>query len=334
MERLSNISKEELVNWIRVPLDFIDKARTDPAIFARDIANVPTKAIVPFFRNRDSIFDSIDVDLWNPFIKGECMLEDSWKVEDSASRYIHIDLAKNRDNAGICCCHLADWKEVIRVDAKNTKEKVWAPIIEVDYMGVESAKEGEEIEISKFVRLVEETADRGAYVELVTFDFYGSNQAIQLLRELGFTAGVMSIDRCTYWLEINSKANFGFTKVSTDGDYAAPMDALRIAMLEKRFRCPENDLFIEECFSMEWHEDKRMAIKIEGATDDLIQPVAGALFSLTKNEIKLVIDHTSSVPSKGDIKQIEMEKDFGEMGTSHYKDVDTFINEERKKRGY
>lgn len=329
LKTVNDISDSELIDWIASPKEYISEIRNNPARFLRDKANIPTKAISPFFKNKLMVVSSIKMEKINPFISVTCSLEDWWYVNDGFNRYIHIDLAQSRNRAGICCCHASRYVPVERYDEKENKiYQESAPYIIIDYMGVVSAPVDDVIDITKFINIVENTYERGAYPALVTFDSYQSQQAISMLQNQGITAGVMSLDRTTTYLLLDGAKNLGYRKVSTDGDFAAPFDALYQCMKEHRIEIPEHNLFLDECFELEWVEEKRVVMKQPGSSDDLVQPVAGAVFNLIKNEYEYTIEDYSPLTKK-EKRMIESEKDYKESWDYHEKEyLDFWVSQD------
>ncbi len=276
--------------WIEVPIRYLNLCKSNPVKFCRDVANEPTEAISPFFRNKEKIHKCMTRNLLNPFNEEEFTLDDWWviKEDDLAFRYIHVDLAKSIDSAGIACAHCKKFvpsERYVNIDGEVYREETMLPFIEIDYLGVITAKEGEEIDAMAFVDIIEETTNRGAFINLVTFDSYQSQAPIKALRDLGYTAGVLSIDRTSYRLIVDTTKNFNLRKESTDGDISAAMNTLKNAFYDERIIIPYHELLIKECERLELVETTGRVEKSVGSSDDLVQPVAGAVFNLTNNEI-------------------------------------------------
>jgi len=330
---LNSIHDNELDDFVLAPAKYIRDIMVTPERFCRDVGDIPTTSIVPFFRLRHKIKEVIDPHLLNPFLEKEVGLREDWEVNDNFPRYIHIDLAKNQDRAGICCVHTPNFMEVVRRD-KNTNNEVvlYAPHIVVDFLGVVSAPVGGEIRLVDFVHLVEEVEMRGAFVNLVTFDQYQSVQAIQMLRDVGFTAGVVSIDRTTHGIIVNSKAKFNIQKETTNGDYCAAMSCLREAMYEGRLKIPYHELWEAECEETEWIPERGIAEKSTGGTDDLLQPVAGAVFGLTLNEMEYQ-EPVVRTFTEEELKARRSEEQFRMIEREHHKEVNAVINTYRREKG-
>ena len=331
---VSEIKIAEFDDWVLAPSKYIPDITRTPERFCRDIANIPTTSITPFFRLKYKIKEAVKNDLFNPFLEESVSLHEDWVVNDGFARYIHIDLAKNRDRAGICCVHAPFFREVMRRDQKTDNESIIpAPHIVVDFMGTVEAPLDGEIQLIDFVHLVEDVEMRGAYVNLVTFDIYQSVQPIQMLRDAGFTAGVVSIDRTTHGIIVNSKCKFNLQKESTNGDYSAAMDCMRIAMYEDRLVVPYHSLWEKECEEMEWIQDKSIAEKNAGGSDDLIQPVAGAAFACTLNEFDFTEAPRKPMTDEQRVTKAR-EENFRNLEREHYREVNDGINDYRKGEGY
>lgn len=326
------IHPDSLSDWIEIPLDYLPIFQGDPERFLRDTANIPTEAIMPFFRNRTVLSLAQDLSLRNPFNESKFQLEDWWTVDDFAFRYIHVDLSKNRDRAGIACCHVSHIVSITRVLKDNTILTIDVPYIVFDFIGAVSPKDrGEEIDPMLFVEVIEDASNRGAPVQLVTFDSYQSQAPIMALRDLGYIAGVLSIDRTSYSLVIDDTKPYSLRKQSTDGDISAAMNALKQALTEQRIKMPYHPLWLKEGESVEWIPDKGKVVKSVNSSDDLIQPIAGALFNLESNEFMLPeIQQYSAPKGQQEKEQERREKELLEMADSLNRDISSYYNKERK----
>ena len=330
MIKVDLITDTELENWVEVPIKYLAELKSDPERFLRDKANIPTESITPFFRKRGKIFDVVNKELSNPFDEVNFCLEDWWTVTDNYYRYIHIDLAKNRDRAGIACCHVTEFIDVVRV-VGETEVVLRLPLIKVDYMGAVSAAKDDEIDTMQFIDLIEETTNRGAMINLITFDQYQSQPLITTLRNLGYVSGVMSIDRTSYSLIVDYDKNFDLKKISTEGDISAAMNALRKSVYEDRLILPYHPLWTKECLGLEWIEDKGKVIKSVGSSDDLVQPIAGAVFNLENNEYDFFDNNeVQEKQTKRNTTMATREEAYKSFAEEHARDVETFLTKERK----
>jgi hypothetical protein len=336
------ITDAELNNWVLIPIEHIPLAKVDPYHFLRNVLNIATESIEPFFRNRTIINSVFDIKRHNPFNEKRFALEDWWNVQDNFNRYIHIDLAVSRDRAGIACCHTPGFVGAQRSLSDGTVFTLEAPIIVFDYIGIISASEKEEIDINKFFDIVLETNERGAFTNLITFDKFQSQSLIMLLRNEGYTAGVLSIDRTTTKLVVDPEAKFGYRKETTDGDYSSAMMALRLAMLDGRIKMSYHSLWEEECNGLEWIEKTGKVEKAVGSTDDLVQSVAGAVFNLENNEIPLIPIMESAEGTKKNLIKVhnvlqESQDEKENFSRNVRQELNNFIQEyqrdERKEHG-
>ena len=110
--------------------------------------------------------------------------------------YAHIDLAKNRDAAGLIVGHGIGTKSVERLDEKTLQmvnEKL--PITCVDLALRVVAPLASEIDIPRIRALFHQLRDKaGMQFGLITFDQYQSQESLKSLKDAGFTADNFSVD--------------------------------------------------------------------------------------------------------------------------------------------
>lgn len=333
MSNLQFIHPDDLQNWIEIPIDYLSMFLGDPERFLRDTANIPTEAITPFFRNKIILQKAQKMELKNPFNDETFRLEDWWEVRDRFYRYIHIDLSKNRDRAGIACCYAPYFVKKQRTTPEGKVFMIDVPFVVYDFIGAVQPKgKWDEIDPMQFVELIEDVSGRGVPIRLVTFDSYQSQAPISALRDMGYVAGVLSIDRTSYGLIVDGgKPPFYLRKQTTDGDISAAMNSLKQALIEERLQMPYHPLWLEEGESLEWIADKGKVIKSINSSDDLVQPVAGALFNLEMNEGVFVEISQPAMTDKD--RQIKKQEDeLINLAQDLHKDIEDFYHQERGKR--
>jgi len=113
--------------------------------------------------------------------------------------YAHIDLAKNRNAAGLIVGHGIGTKSVERLDEKTLQmvnEKL--PITCIDLALRVVAPLAGEIDIPKIRALIYQLRDKaGMQFGLITFDQYQSQESLKSLKDSGFTADNFSVDNDT-----------------------------------------------------------------------------------------------------------------------------------------
>lgn len=95
--------------------------------------------------------------------------------------YIHIDLAKSKDKAGVACVH-----------------REATGVVEVDFMHAHFAQPGKDIQFAELrERYIYGLHARGFHVQKVTFDQWNSVEMRQVLEGQGFSTDEISADKTT-----------------------------------------------------------------------------------------------------------------------------------------
>lgn len=203
---------------IEVPGEFRRSFEEDIDRALRDIAGVATYNLSPLIRDRESVTDAVKPWLVNPFTTDKvtanilddtpiadffdmtkvCRVENSkWvpKLNATAPRCIHVDLALKRDAAGIAMSHLGGVRKVRRFMPKAVAdEEVSAPYVFVDFMLRIMPPVGSEIDLSKIRNFCIFLA-RLYNVVSITFDGFQSADSRQMLAKQGQPSGLLSVDR-------------------------------------------------------------------------------------------------------------------------------------------
>jgi hypothetical protein len=107
-----------------------------------------------------------------------------WKprLHPEAARFMHIDLAKSQDLAGVAMCHVGDYAEG------------GSPIIFEDFCLGFSASKHKPIDFDKIIGLILWLRERGFHIPLVTYDSYQSVHSLNILEKRGFSVKMRSMD--------------------------------------------------------------------------------------------------------------------------------------------
>jgi hypothetical protein len=115
-----------------------------------------------------------------------------------SDRFIHVDLAKNRDAAGISMGCINGSKELVRHDSEGKEFKTHDWTFWVDFMLRIKAARGDEIDFGKIRQFITYLRDQLRFpVALVSADQYQSVQMLQDLRKQGFKTKQVSVDKTT-----------------------------------------------------------------------------------------------------------------------------------------
>ena len=121
--------------------------------------------------------------------------------------YAHVDLAKNRNAAGLIIGHAVGTRQVERTDGSLQMVKEILPVTRIDLVLRIVAPAGGEIDIPKIRALFHQLRDRVSMeFALVTFDQYQSQESLKSLRDAGFTAELFSLDRDTLAFDMLKQA--------------------------------------------------------------------------------------------------------------------------------
>lgn len=243
-----------------VPVEYEDDFRQNPERAMRDFGARPSLAIQGLFRDPKVVSSAANLNRMAPIEKKSHEFR-KWffsplknKHFDNERRFIHIDLALNRDGRGdkaaIAMGKFDSWVEIKRED--NTIER--RPKIYIDYMEVFSAKPGTEIKFKDIRQKIYDLREKGFNVSKITFDGYQSTDSIQILRDSGFRSELFSVDR-------NPESYY----------------MLKSAILEGRLDFYRHVTLIQELQQIEEIDGKKVDHPY-GGSKDLADAVAGVVY--------------------------------------------------------
>lgn len=221
------LEEEEVVTDLREGEQIIDvpesfrssfESGLDAAI--RDIAGVPTAAINKLFKRREIILEAngkyvnpiqpetLEIGLQSGLEVSDFFDVDSVSRYDNmqrhllhyprAGRFVHVDLARNGDCAGITglCIPFYYYKNLPHTDDNREKVTLKLPFIFVDFHCRIKAPKLDEIAFEKVRQFVVWLRDNMNYsVVRVSYDSWQSVHSMQLLKENGFEVETISVDR-------------------------------------------------------------------------------------------------------------------------------------------
>jgi hypothetical protein len=205
---------------------------------ARDYGSYPPSAAQPLVHDSGLAERRANPDRHSPiiYINGEsdAFKFAEWFVGEGFEYYIHCDMAKNRDAAGVAMSHY---------DHVNDK-------VVVDMMLTLRAPTGGELRLSRFRQLIFELTNMGFSIGKVTFDQWQSLETQQELRMKGYVVEQYSVDRTT-----------------------EAYDTLVELMLGSRLDYYHNAVFIKEFHELSLIDGKKVDHP-EGGSKDLTDAVA------------------------------------------------------------
>lgn len=290
------------MNIIAVPIELRRNFLANAGEFIRNLACWPTSSINPFFRQTSPLSLVIDhsrQNLWD-FQRRQLMPELRCAKGDTRFRYMHFDLSENNDRVGFSMCHVP-----FHIDRTiyrgETPLSIRVPFIYYDFVGGIEVSKSEELDFRTIPDYVMELRDRGYYIDLITFDRFQSTTVAQILNGEGFHCGRLSVDRTSFSLKVEKRLKssgelkeWKLRRISTDGEVADAMNALKSAIYEERCNVPAWDEwirlhpqdprhpFIAEAFGAE--------MTVDGTVDhgpfstiDILQGMAGAAYNAQNN---------------------------------------------------
>jgi hypothetical protein len=198
-----NEEAREGARIIDVPTEYRKSAERDLINFLKERAGVVPGRANKYFYNVEALSKSFvlhnpmltevaELALDTPYTASDYVDEGrliikilgKWRPKDApeASRFIHIDLAKNQDLAGFSMCHVGDYADG------------GSPIIHQDLCVGFSASKSKPIDFDKIVEFVKWLRDMGFRINLITYDSYQSTHSINILDKSGFKVKLRSLD--------------------------------------------------------------------------------------------------------------------------------------------
>ena len=220
---------------VKVPLEFKHAFDQDLLKAIRDIAGMANLSIHPFILNRDKLADCFGK-CRSLVSRPDCDFEDTrlkiyprrMRGSYEFPRYVHLDLSKSHDSAGLAIGHVRGFKRMRR---SETVDEIW-PIIRFDVLLEIRPPRGGEINYEKIRRLLYLLRERGMPLKWASCDQYQSLDMMQTLYSKGFIVGQESTDKTTAPYEVFKTAVY-------DGRIEAPVHPLALDELTRLERDPK-----------------------------------------------------------------------------------------------
>ncbi len=209
---------------LEVPIEFLPRYRYDLDTAVRDISGVETYGKTLFLARRDILLEALATSTprEHPFSKEEITLslQDETSIEDyflkdriltlfdktnklyrprfypSADRFIHVDLAKNRDACGIAMGCISETKSIKRFTPEGLPVNAKDYVFFADLMLRIRAGHGSEIDFSKIRRFIFFLQLTCRFpIKWVSYDSYQSTDSIQIFKKEGVQAKELSVDK-------------------------------------------------------------------------------------------------------------------------------------------
>lgn len=310
---------------VDIPLEFLPFFDEEPERAVLEYLSIPVGSTNPFFRNSQKVRDAISRGLGrvNPIDEKTYLFDSDFKSRDDNPRYMHIDLAINRDAVGISMCHASGFSKSRVTDDKGNEVIVNVPYVKFDFTArlkprVEYGERDMDFEaVLEIIRNL--NFDRGFNLEdgLVTFDRFQSHTLMKQLKDLGIPCALLSIDHTISKVIVDHSKDDFIRRESLSRQPSAAMGALRDVLYEERVDFPQIPAYDEirtwlekEADEIQWDGEKQKAVKMEGGSDDLIQSIAGSVFNCVNNA-QLVGDVGPVNDRDGEQKEEDFYKELG-----------------------
>jgi len=227
----------------------------------RDIAGVSTLSTQPFLVNFEHVsacfgthlslltMDSADLE------KVPAEINRQVSFDPNYPRYIHLDLALNGDSAGMVMGHVPRF---VRVERGGGAHET-LPVVHIDFALEIFPPKGGEIIFAKIRELIYELSRIGVPVRWVGFDGFQSADSIQVLRQKGFTTGLISVDRS-----------------------GVPYEITKSALYDGRVRIPEHQKLKRELQMLERDAKTGKVDHPVRGSKDVADALAGVVYGLTR----------------------------------------------------
>jgi len=252
----------------------------------RDIAGSATFAIHPFVLNTEAVafaFGRCSSILNMPstdFKAARPAIHTGRIVKPDEPRFAHVDLGLSSDSAAIAVGWVPGFAEVERGD----KTFQLMPRIAFDLILEVKPPKGDEIQFEDIRKLFFKLKELGVNLSWITYDSFQSTDSVQLLRQKGFTTGVVSIDKTS-----------------------VPYEVMKTAFYDRRVEAPEHEKALEEIIRLERDLKTGLIDHAPKFSKDCADAMAGVVYGLT---YRRAIWARHSVPIVGAIANtiVKMEK--------------------------
>lgn len=235
--------------WKDIPVSFKKSSERNPEKFMRDFGVRPSLVLEAFDKDSNIIVREA-TNRENPINEyGE--LKRWFKSKDNIQRFIHIDLGLKKDACGIAMGHQ---KGTVNIEGEEL------PNVYIDLVLQIKPKPGEEIKFSEIRQLIYSLQERGFNIVKVSLDQYQSVDTIQILKEKGINAEILSVDR-------DAKA----------------YETLKEALHQHRFDCYSYPPLHKEYQRLELVKGKKIDHS-PGGSKDVSDAIAGVCFHIANDK--------------------------------------------------
>lgn len=185
VDLIADAEFKPLSKWWEIPGEYRKSFISNVEKAKRDFGAIPSLTLEAFDRDSQIIERECNYDRENPVDKNG-RFKDWFKCEDDENRYIHIDLGLKKDACGLCMV----CQDGIDDTGGDNKLKV-----KIELMLQIKPPEGGEIRFKEVRQIVYSLEQRGFNIAKVTLDSWQSVDSIQLFKDKGYEAEILSVDR-------------------------------------------------------------------------------------------------------------------------------------------
>lgn len=285
----------------RIPTEHKADFEADIINALREIAGVSTLSSAPYFMDHEKVaaafgpVESILSDNEVDFSVRKLRMFPTQFREPQEPRWVHIDLGLTGDAAGVACGYV---HKFVRIERGSSDEPEPFPEIVIDFTLRVVPPKADEIKFSKIRTLIYKLRDAGLNIRWISLDSFQSRDTIQILRQKGFHAGLVSVDRDTLAYDITKQAIY-------DG----------------RLFAPSHDYLVTELLALERVPLKNKLDHPENMTKDVADALAGTVSGLTMRR-EIWINHGIPLTEIPDSIKIHSVRGSTSMKTSDDDDDD------------
>lgn len=283
-----------------LPIEYLDKFRSDPNGSLRDVLGLASTAISPFFSNRLKILQTVErseksglesflqQDNVNLGTYGLPIVKEGHVCRDPhMPRFVHVDLSSTGDFCGIAMVHHGGM--TVKERAGDVQEIL--PITIADMVCSIEPDHANPIDIADVRAWIKTLKTQYRYpINTVTYDTYQSQESIQAWRKMGVKSGNVTVDRDT-------KAYKSFREM----------------LYDDRVNIYDNTVLIEEMMTIEYDIAKDKVDHSFSGHKDLIDALVGASYMLSRSPASWV-----GVINDSDSVSDELRTDMGDRQYSEH----------------
>jgi hypothetical protein len=261
------IPDEEVDEWEEddpmidlIPVEYRHSFEDDIHAALRDIAGKSTQSQHVFFTNMEkldyafghhrSIFSVEKSDFERPPLA----FRPSLFQDPKAVHYAHVDLGATADSAGICIGHVREFVKIKRTNGVIEE----LPLIVIDGLVEVPPPSGGEIDFEKIRAIFYRARELGMNLKWVSYDSWQSRDSLQILKNLNFVVGTLSVDKDT-----------------------KPYDFLKRAINDQRLLCSRHTKTEDELRGLQWLREKDKIDHLPNGSKDCADALAGVVYGLT-----------------------------------------------------